>query len=142
MRAHSILFELLLCGSCGYALVRGTRDARIVAAVCIAASLASFALASRYSLMERGVLAVDLLALAAFTTVAMTSERFWPLWVSGLQLTAISGHLLKQLQSDLLPTAYAAALHFWSYPILIILAVAVWRSQRRQPVDDLGMPAS
>jgi hypothetical protein len=31
----------------------------------------------------------------------------------------------------MLPLAYAAALRFWGYPILIILAVGVWRGQQR-----------
>jgi len=126
-----ILFDLLLFGACGYALLRGTPDARIVALVCVIANFASYALVRRYSSLETGVLAVDVAAFAAFATVAMISERFWPLWVSGLQLTAILGHLLKGVQSDLLPTAYAAALHFWSYPILIILAVGTWRAHQR-----------
>jgi len=128
---HMILFDALLFGACGYALLRGSPDARIVGAVCVIANFASYALVSHYRSIEVGVLGVDLLTFIAFTVVAITSERFWPLWVSGLQLTTILGHLLKGVQSDLLPTAYAAALHFWSYPILVILAIAVWRSQRR-----------
>jgi len=36
-----------------------------------------------------------------------------------------------------MPLAYAAALRFWSYPILIILAIAVWRSQRRARREGL-----
>jgi hypothetical protein len=126
-----ILFDTLLFGSCGYALLRGSQHARIVAAVCIVANFASYAVVSRYTSVELGVLGVDLLTFAAFTAVAIFSDRFWPLWVSGLQLTTILGHLLKGVETDLLPTAYAAALHFWSYPILIILAVGVWRGQRR-----------
>ena len=131
MPPHVILFDLLLFGACGYALLRGSFDARVVAVVCIVANFASYALVSRYSSVETGVLVVDALAFAGFTAVAMMSDRFWPLWVSGLQLTAILGHLLKGVATDLLPTAYAAALHFWSYPILLILAVGVWRNQRR-----------
>jgi hypothetical protein len=131
MHLHVILFDLLLLWACGYALVRGSPDARIVALVCVVANFASYALVSRYSSLETGVFAVDLLAFLAFAIVALMSERFWPLWVSGLQLTALLGHILKAAQTHLLPIAYAAALHFWSYPILIILAVGVWRSQRR-----------
>ena len=131
MHMRVILFDLLLFWVCGYAFLRGSPDARIVALVCIVANFASYALVSRYSFLETGVLAVDLLAFLAFVAVALMSDRFWPLWVSGLQLTALLGHILKAAQTDLLPTAYAAALHFWSYPILIILAVGVWRSQRR-----------
>jgi hypothetical protein len=130
-----ILFDLLLFGVCGYALLKGGKDARIVAAVCIAANFASAAVkapvATSYSSFETGVFAVDLLTLMAFGFVALTSDRFWPLWVSGLQLTTSMGHLIKAAAGDLGSIAYAAALRFWSYPILIILAVAVWRSQRR-----------
>jgi hypothetical protein len=79
---------------------------------------------------------IDLLTFIAFTYVALTSDRFWPLWVSGLQLTTSLGHLLKGMESGLLPIAYAAALRFWSYPILIILAVGVWRGRRRPQREE------
>jgi len=88
-----------------------------------------------YSSVEWGVMAVDLLTFAAFTFVALTSDRFWPLWVAGLQLTTSMGHLFKAMESNLMPLAYAAALRFWSYPILIILVIAVWRSQRRAKLE-------
>jgi hypothetical protein len=133
--ARLVLFDALLAGSCGYALLKGKSDARIVALVCIVATFASWALQrpanSSYSSIEWGVLSVDLLTFIAFTLVALRSDRFWPMWVSALQLTTIFGHLLRGIDSNLLPLAYAAALRFWSYPIQIILIVAVWRSQRR-----------
>src|SRR4029079_17175030 len=47
------------------------------------------------------------------------------------------GHILKGIDPDLLPRAYGAALQFWSYPILLILAVGTFRTQRR-----LGRTAS
>jgi hypothetical protein len=134
-----ILFDLLLFGACAYAFLRGTSDARIVAAVCVIATFASYALkgptVTSYSSVEWGVMAVDLLTFAAFTFVALTSDRFWPLWVAGLQLTTSMGHLFKAMESNLMPLAYAAALRFWSYPILIILVIAVWRSQRRAKLE-------
>jgi nicotinamide riboside transporter PnuC len=126
-----ILFDVLLFGVCGYALLRGKWDARIVAMVCVIANFASYAVVSKYASVETGVLIIDLLTFAAFTLVALRSERFWPLWISGLQLTTSLGHLLKGLETELVPIAYAAALRFWSYPILIILAVGTWRQERR-----------
>ena len=82
-----ILFNLLLFGACGYALVKGTRDARIVAIVCIIANFASLAArgpaTTSYSSVQTGVMVIDLATLAAFTAVALTSDRFWPLWISG-----------------------------------------------------------
>ena len=133
-----ILFDLLLFGTCGYALLYGRQDARIVGGVCIAANFATFSLVSRYQGVELGVLTIDLLVFLAFTFVALRSDRFWPLWVSGLQLTTTFGHMLKAVELDLVPIAYAVSLRFWSYPILIILAVGTWRS--RQRLRSLGRP--
>ena len=138
---RSILFDLLLFGVCGYALLRGRTDARIVAIVCLFATFASHAVVSRYASVEIGVLMIDLVVFVLFTFVALRSDRFWPLWVSGLQLTTSLGHFLKAAQTDLLPLAYAAALRFWSYPILIILAVGVWRGQRRETAHRGPTPA-
>src|SRR3982751_6678831 len=131
-----IIFNALLLGSCGYAWFRGRSDERTVAVVSLGASLASLALISSfqtlYSSLEIGVLTVDIATLAAFTYVALRSERFWPLWISGLQLTTSVAHFFKVIDPTLLPIAYSAAARIWSYPILVILAVGTWRSQRRR----------
>ena len=142
-----IIFNALLLGSCGYALLKGTRDARIVAIVTLIASILSYLLVSRATLVSRytgvefGVLVVDVLTFLAFAAVALRSDRFWPLWISGLQLTTSFGHLLKGFEAELVPLAYAIALRSWSYPIQIILAVAVWRSQRRKHRDNIFLPS-
>ena len=97
----------------------------------------------RYVGVEVGVLIVDAVTLAAFTFVALRSDRYWPLWVSGLQLTTSIAHLLKAIQPDPIPIAYAAAGRVWSYPILIILAVGTWRvhSASRQHAGE-SLPAA
>lgn len=130
-----VIYHVLLFGACGYALLRGNTDARIVGAVFLIGNFVTYALrspfAQSYSSVETGIFAVDVIAFLAFTYAALISDRFWPLWVSGLQLTTNLGHVMKAVDLHLLPLAYAAALRFWGYPILIILAVGVWRSQRR-----------
>lgn len=127
-----VLFSLLLFGSCGYALWKGTRDARIIAATCLIAAFASFPFAG-YGSVETTVLVVDLVVLALFLYVALQSDRFWPLWIAGLHVTTMIGHALKLTGGDLVPIAYAVALRLWAYPELIILAFAVWRSTQRDP---------
>ncbi len=132
-------FWMLLLLICGYALLRGRGDERIAAGVCLLASLATrFAispLSVRYSGVETGLLVVDGLVLAMFIVLALRSERFWPLWVAGLQLTSSMAHLMKLVEIDLVPRVYGAAAVFWSYPILIILAVGTWRGHRRRMRD-------
>lgn len=130
-----IIFGPLLLAVCVYAWLRGGTDERIVAATCLAGTMATLLAISpvhqRYAGVEEGLMLVDLAVLAGFVTVALRSERFWPLWVAGLQLTTSIGHLLKGVDQDLLPRAYGAALQFWSYPILVILAVGTYRAHRR-----------
>jgi hypothetical protein len=130
-----LIFGPLLLAVCIYAWLRGGTDERAVATTCLAGTLATVLVISplrqRYAGVEEGLLLVDLAVLAGFITVALRSKRFWPLWVAGLQLTTSLGHIMKGIDQDLLPRAYGAALQFWSYPILIILAVGTYRSHRR-----------
>lgn len=135
-----IVFNTLLFGSCAYALLKGTRDAQIVAVVTLVASLATYFVVSRYTGVELGVLVIDLLVLLAFTAVALKSDRFWPLWIAGLQLTTSFGHALRAMEDQMMPIAYAVALRSWSYPIQIILIVAVWRSRRRERPERPAVP--
>ena len=135
MIAHQVIFRTLLIGSCGYAFWRGRSDERIVALVCLSATLASrlafSPLAVRYTSVEFGLLLIDLAVLASFIFVALRSQRFWPLWIAGLQLTTSMAHVMKAIDEHLLPIAYGAAIALWSYPILIILAIGTWRGHRR-----------
>jgi hypothetical protein len=132
---HPLVYHLILASICGYALWRGQFDERVTAIVCLAATLATrMALspaAQRYSSVEVGVLVVDSVTFLAFVYVALRSDRFWPLWVSGLQLTTTMAHFMKAIDSDLFPQAYAAAGRFWGYPILLILAVGAYRTNMR-----------
>ena len=65
-----------------------------------------------------------------YSEVKRKAERFWPLWVAGLQLTTVISHGLKAVHFDLLPQAYAAAARFWVYPIFLIIVIGTWRTHR------------
>ena len=128
---YAVLFVV-----CAYAFLRGRTDERIVASIFIVASVGSAlvapSVATIFSRIESGILLIDLAAFAGFTFVALRSNRFWPLWIAGLQLTTLVGHLLKAIELDLMPQAYAAAARFWVYPIFLILVIGTWRSHKRR----------
>lgn len=129
------LFRILLVLVVLYSLLRGNRDERlagiILAAGVIATHLVISPVAHRFSGVETPVMIVDIVTFAGFLWVALRSERFWPLWIAGIQLTTILGHVLKLVAADLFSRAYGAALVFWSYPILLILVIGTWRADRR-----------
>ena len=109
-----IIYRTLMYGVCGYAMFRGKADARIVGFVFLVGDLATLALrSSTYSSVETSVFVIDIIAFLAFTYAALISERFWPLWVSGLQLTTSMGHVFK-----LIDFATAAARLCGCAPIL------------------------
>lgn len=140
------VFVTLLLLACGYALWRGRSEEKIAAVACLVATLATrlaiAPVAVRYTGVEMGLVIIDLALLAAFVRIALGSQRFWPLWVAGLQLTNSMAHLLKAIELELMPRAYAAAAVFWSYPILIIIIIGTWRTHRYYRRDDERAPPS
>jgi len=129
------LFRILLAIVALYAFLRGRRDERIICGIIVIGVIATHLVISpvqnRFAGVETAVMTVDLLVFVGFLWVALVSERFLPLWIAGLQLTTIIGHVLKLMDTTLFPRAYGAALVFWSYPIVLILAIGTWRSERR-----------
>lgn len=115
----------------------GDRETRLAAGICLVASLLSTVFMRFNQQIALNVALIDLAVLAGFVALALRTRRFWPLWVAGLQLTTVLGHALRLLQPSLLNIAYAAAMRFWAYPILIILVVAAWRTKRYQPQRPL-----
>lgn len=133
------IFRIILFAVVAYALLRGGRDERRVGLLCVAGTflteLALSPLNQRFEGLETQVLVIDLALFSGFLWIALRSERFWPLWVTGLQLTTLLGHALKTIEGDLFARAYGAALTFWAYPILLILAVGTWRGARRRALE-------
>jgi hypothetical protein len=136
-------FRIILVLVTLYAFLRGSRDEQQVGVICIVGTLATQLVLSplnqRFEGIETQAMVVDVAVFAGFLAIALRSDRFWPLWVAGLQLTTIMGHFLKGIDTDLLPRAYGAALTFWAYPIVLILAIGTWRRQRRARQDGGSM---
>lgn len=132
---NPLQYWLVLIAVAAFAFVKGRTDERVAATVCLAATLATrlvvSPLSSRFSSVEVGVLVVDFLTFAAFALIALRSERFWPLWVAGFQLTTLLAHVLKAIDITLIPHVYAAAARFWVYPIFLIIVIGTWRSHQR-----------
>lgn len=117
-----------------FAFIKGEREEWFVMAILILGTLltrvANDLTSGLYDHMEWGVVLVDCLTLAALTTVALFTRRFWPLWVAGFQLASSSAHLLRLLHTGLPPYIYAVAERFWIYPMLIAVLVGTFRAQR------------
>jgi hypothetical protein len=126
-----MIFWAILLLTCGYALIRGGKYERLAAGLFLTASILSaidhLTLGVRYQNLDIGEAVVDSAVLVSVVAIALLSDRFWPLWVAGLQVVDSTAHLLKIMSGDLPLWAYAVAERFWSYPILLILFFGTWR---------------
>ncbi len=114
----------------------GERAERIGVAIIIAASIVTFAISafpgSHFHSMESGIFIVDLTALASFLWLALTTNRFWPLWATAFQLIAVTTHLTILVDPTIIPLAYALSEGFWAYPVLAALLLASERCRRER----------
>jgi hypothetical protein len=118
-----------------YALLRGGAPERIGATIIGVGSILSLAAVSGpaniYMSVEIGVFVVDAVCLAAFLVLALRANRYWPLWVAGLQLIGTAGHAVKLADPEIIRRAYQIVLVFWSYPMLLLIVLGTWRHQQR-----------
>lgn len=129
------LFISMQLATSAYALLRGGAPERIVGALMPAAYIGTVVFQSQFPVrfhgVELGIFIVDCAMLAALLAVALRAERFWPIWMTGLQAVAVAAHLAKMANPAVIPWAYAAMLSFWSYPMMAMLVIGTWRHRRR-----------
>lgn len=130
-----LIFWAILLFCCGYALLKGRKYERIAAVVFLSATVLSVAghltFQVRYQTLDPTDVVVDTAVLLALVAIALVSDRFWPLWAAGFQLVGSTAHVLKMIDVTFAPWGYAVAARFWSYPILLVLFIGVWRQHRR-----------
>lgn len=101
----------------------GGRDEQIAAAAFIIATLVTRLFHATYAHVELSVLAVDCTLLAGLMALALTSDRFWPMYAAAFQLLGTVVHVASMTETGNFSWAYAVALIFWSYAVLVALLV-------------------
>jgi hypothetical protein len=132
---NNLAYAVVLFGGCFYTALRGGAPERIGAAILTVGSLLTYAALSStatiYRSLEVGVFLVDVATLLGFMVLALRADRLWPLCLSALQLVGTAGHAVKLVDPLVLPYAYAFALRFWGYPMVLILMLGARNHQKR-----------
>lgn len=133
-----MLFVALLWGTFFFAIVKGGRSERVAAIIILAgvqlSHLVILPRSMRYHGVEAGVLIVDIVTFFAMFVLGLTSRKFWPMWITGMQGVTLLAHLSSALP-DVVPIAYAAAVQLWSWPMLVTLSVVTWLHMRENGRD-------
>lgn len=96
---------------------------------------ASTSLNMRFHSIEMGMFVVDVVVFFAFLALALAADRFWPLWVAGLQLVGTLSHTLVLASSHVVAWAYAVTQALWAYPILLLIVLGAARHHRRRKLS-------
>jgi len=130
------LFALLLFGCTFHALARGGRPEQIGAVTmfigCFLTLAVNSPLTVRYASVELAILAVDAAMLAIFLALALSSDRYWPLWVTALQLLVVLAHVAKLIDREMLRNGYGFVMAVWSYPQLLAIALGTRAHDRER----------
>lgn len=123
--------DILAYSAClGLILLLGGQPERVGALILIIGSLATGVVSagvlgsSTWDHLETGILAVDVIVLLALWGVALTSNRFWPYWVTAWQLIAVLVHLQMVFFANIVPTAYAYASMYLAFPMVMLMLFA------------------
>jgi len=132
---HAITFGLLQILATVYAFARGQWPERLAAVAMIAALVAGWCIpyerGQSYQHLELARLATDVALFAAFYVIGLWAHRFWPLWMSALQLLNVEVHGISLFGRDFLPMAYHHLIEWISYLMLAILIIGTRRHDRR-----------
>ncbi|OSZ70504.1 hypothetical protein CAP39_05875 [Sphingomonas sp. IBVSS1] len=136
-----MIFEILglvtLLGTVAVALRWGGRDERFAAYAFIAATVLSWLLDNDYHGVQMSVLAIDLALLCGLVALALTSDRFWPMYAAAFQLVGTMVHIGSMTETGDFAWAYAVGLVFWSYPVMAALIAGSWLEGRPRRAHGL-----
>lgn len=130
---HS-LYSTLLVTVCLYSAKYGDSTERLGALLFTSASLSSGIIVYHkegvFASLEQGLFAIDVITWIGLIYLALTSNRFWPIWATSFQTIAIVTHLAVEVDRAIVPKAYAIGQGLWAYPILVALLVGSERCRR------------
>lgn len=120
---------------CAYAGWRGRTVERGSAAVLWLAWMASPLLVVRpFAQWQGELIAIDGVLAAWFLTVAMISDRWWPMPSASVMLLVLAGHLAVAVDAPVVHSGtYFIIEEVWSYLLLAILAVGTMVEGRQRP---------
>ncbi len=127
---RAIIFGILMWAVGLYAFRRGGWEERIAAAGIIVTTYLSVLvmgpILTRYRHLEVEVALLDSGLFVLLMAITVRSRSFWPMWLAAMQGLTVLAHLVA-FMPDLPASIYYNAAVLWSYPMLILLGLAVYR---------------
>ena len=123
----------ILALTCLYTCLRGGSDERIASLACVLSAMALELTAGSQGPLFAigGQIGIEAASLTVFISLALTSDRFWPIWLAGLKLASVMTAALGALAPGHLPPSADFSRGF-DWMSLALIAAGVWRGDRNR----------
>ena len=138
----ALLFWTLTLLGCGYAATYGGRDGRWAVFLIISATLLTIPailLGREWRNTEYGILLVDLMLLASLYALSLRSRRFFPLWMTGFHLVAVTTHVSTLIAPEFTPRIYRALESVWAIPMTMSMIIGIALDHRAQRLNGSSL---
>jgi len=131
LQLHTLISLILAVLTCGLAMWLGDRAARWIGASFLASWVGSL-LAYRHDPhnADYGMLAIDVLTLAAFAWISMRTRRIWTLVASAFMAIIVASHLAVIIDLRVTLGTLWISIAMWSYGVLACIAFGTWAACR------------
>ena len=139
--AVSLLAIIAICALPWFVGEAPEKIGSLVTMAMYAVGLAGFAAVGRgYHHADLIGVGSDLVGFLGFSAIALFARRIWPIWVSSLQLLAVTTHVARALDLHFPPLVYAVMRVSPTYAGLAIMLIGTIACWRRKQLGDNALP--
>jgi hypothetical protein len=130
--------------TCGLAITKGGASERWGAYFFYGAWLLTVTAhaTDRVLVTQWAVFAIDVVLFILLTILALTSDRYWPIFMAGFHLLDVLTHVGHLLDANLPRWAYYTAAQIWGYLMILALLIGTANSWRERRDADAPYPPS
>lgn len=126
---------------CGFAMWRGGKPERLAGALFLAFSIVTFLLPDRRWMdVQYAVMWLDIVFWLVLVALALFADRWWTLWMAGLQGVGVLLHLAFWAQMKVTSLAYSVGLNLVGHTLLVAILIGTVSYIRRQNRSLLTTP--
>ena len=118
---------------CGFAMWRGGPPERLAGLFLLVANVLTFILPDRrWNDVQFNVMWLDIVAFLLFIALALLADRWWTLWLAGLQGLCVMLHLAFWAQMKITSLVYSTGLNIIGYAVFATLLTGTISYVRRE----------
>jgi hypothetical protein len=132
---YAIVGAVFVVGMTLFAFIKGGSRERAAAGYFIMAWFASILFQENEGFrgLPIGIFLIDILSLVVFAALAWRSPQSWPVWITGIQLITVMGHIMSLTVPTIPKASLYTVMNLTGYLIILCIGVGtfwVWQERK------------